>query len=444
MDDPPCSSSSSSSLPRPREVFLSFRGEDTRNSFVTHLYGALQRAGVKAYRDDEELKKGDDLSKLFKAIEESKISVVVFSENYATSKWCLNELVKIMDCKVNQKQTVIPIFYRVDPSHIHKQTGSFGQAFDEHELSLGKDNDRLQSWRSALKEASNIVGRHSTKNDDDAKLIDEIVDDVFNKLLRMSSASKRSDLVGMESCIQKMELVTPLQMDKVRRIGISGMGGIGKTTIATAVYDQYRSSFDKVCFVRDVKETFPKAGVSLLKEILSRLLDMPAVRIDTMGDGYSRMEGLSNTTVLVVLDDVDTRDQIGTLLDGPSFGGGSRIIVTTRRSDILSGFEEHKAELLSESDALTLFCQCAFKTNRPPREFDHVSQRAVQYAKGLPLALKVIGSLLGDMTSAFEWEHELNKMKDIPNSDIHKALIISYQGLDDSVQKIFVDIACFF
>ncbi|XP_004308455.1 PREDICTED: TMV resistance protein N-like [Fragaria vesca subsp. vesca] len=426
MDDPPCSSSSSSSLPRPRDVFLSFRGEDTRNNFVTHLYGALQRVAVKVYRDDEELKKGDDLSKLFKAIEESKISVVVFSENYATSKWCLNELVKIMDCKVNQKQTVIPIFYRVDPSHVRKQTGSFGQAFDEHELSLGKDNDLVQSWS------------------DDAKLIDEIVESVFNKLLRMPSTNKESDLVGMESCIQKMELGTPLQMDKVRRIGISGMGGIGKTTIATAVYDQYRFSFDKVCFVRDVKEKFPKGGVSLLKEILSRLLEMREVRIETLRDGYSIMEGLSDTTVLAVLDDVDTRDQINTLLDGPSFGGGSRIIVTTRHSDILSGFEEHKAELSGESDALTLFRQRAFKTNRPSKEFEHLSQRAVKYAEGLPLALKVIGSLLGDMPSAFEWEQELNKMKDILNPDIHKALIISYRGLDYLAQKIFLDIACFF
>ena len=237
---------------------------------------------------------------------------------------------------------------------------------------------------------------------DDAKLIDAIVERVFQEVIHLSSSSKESDLVGMDSRIQNMELGLPLQMDRVRKVGIWGMGGIGKTTIATEVYDRIHSKFDHCCLLENVKDKFGEGGVSMLKVILSQLLDIPEVRMDTMRDGYMRMEGLCNRKVLVVLDDVDKPSQIKTLLDGPSSGGGSRIIVTTRHGEILSGFEKYEAELLSELDALKLFSKNAFRTNKPSKEYDHLSRRAVEYAQGLPLALTVLGSLL-DNKSVAEW-----------------------------------------
>ncbi|XP_075086040.1 toll/interleukin-1 receptor-like protein [Nicotiana tabacum] len=93
------------------EVFLSFRGEDTRKTFTGHLYSKLDNVGVKTFIDDEELRKGDVISReLEKAIEESRISIIVFSRNYASSSWCLDELVKILECKEKLKQMVLPIF----------------------------------------------------------------------------------------------------------------------------------------------------------------------------------------------------------------------------------------------------------------------------------------------------------------------------------------------
>ncbi|KAM7462108.1 hypothetical protein LguiA_030229 [Lonicera macranthoides] len=128
---------SSSYLAPPRtwnyDVFLSFR-EDTRRNFTDHLYDALTRAGIRTFRDDDQLPRGKHISfQLMKAIEESRISIIVFSKNYASSRWCLNELVKVLECKNTRGQLVPPVFYDVDPSHVRKQTGNFEKAFAGYE-----------------------------------------------------------------------------------------------------------------------------------------------------------------------------------------------------------------------------------------------------------------------------------------------------------------------
>ncbi|WRX20007.1 Toll/interleukin-1 receptor homology (TIR) domain - like 4 [Theobroma cacao] len=145
------SSPSSSSHPLKHQVFLSFRGEDTRNNFLAFLYQALQRKGIGTYIDSKELPRGEEISSaLLKAIQESTISVIVFSKNYASSSWCLEELSKIMEFKDTKGLLVVPIFYHVDPSDVRKQTGSFQQAFAEHEKSR---IDKVQKWRHALNQA---------------------------------------------------------------------------------------------------------------------------------------------------------------------------------------------------------------------------------------------------------------------------------------------------
>ena len=94
------------------DVFLSFRGEDTRRIFTSHLYDALCQKNISTFMDDEEIKRGDKLSPtLLDAIERSKISIIIFSEKYASSAWCLDELVKIIECKNTKQQIVLPIFF---------------------------------------------------------------------------------------------------------------------------------------------------------------------------------------------------------------------------------------------------------------------------------------------------------------------------------------------
>jgi hypothetical protein len=141
------------------EVFLSFRGEDTRKNFTDHLYYALVRVGIRTFRDDEELQRGKTIStELLNVIRGSRISIVIFSKGYASSRWCLDELVQIVDCKNTIGHTLLPIFYHVDPSDVRNQTGTFAEAFARHEKRFQSDMERVQRWRVALTDAANCSG----------------------------------------------------------------------------------------------------------------------------------------------------------------------------------------------------------------------------------------------------------------------------------------------
>lgn len=140
------------------DVFLSFRGEDTRYSFTDHLRSNLVKKGLKTFSDDE-LERGVEISHAIrKAIEESRISIIVFSENYAYSKWCLEELVKILQCKESKQQIVWPVFYKVDPSDVRNQRGRFGEALVSHECEFNGNVQKVMRWRAALTEAANLSG----------------------------------------------------------------------------------------------------------------------------------------------------------------------------------------------------------------------------------------------------------------------------------------------
>ncbi|KAK8272469.1 hypothetical protein V6Z11_D11G332800 [Gossypium hirsutum] len=152
--------STSSSVSRKKyDVFLSFRGEDTRKKFTDHLYDALKRSGIVTFRDDPKLEAGEEIApELFKAIQQSWCSVIVFSESYASSGWCLDELTEIVKQKNDKGYKVFPVFYDVDPSDLRKQKGKVEEAFAEHEKRY--DEDKLQRWRNALTEVANIKGWH--------------------------------------------------------------------------------------------------------------------------------------------------------------------------------------------------------------------------------------------------------------------------------------------
>ncbi|XP_042518477.1 disease resistance protein L6-like [Macadamia integrifolia] len=160
MAAPEASSSSSSSSRY--EVFLSFHGKDVRTNFADHLYNALVYAGILTFRDSEELHKGNKIGpELLVAIQQSRISIPIFSENYASSKWCLNELSKIFECKRTMDQIVLPIFYKVEPRDVRNQTGSYATAFEEHQMHFNETT--VQMWKDALREVGELGGWDSRK-----------------------------------------------------------------------------------------------------------------------------------------------------------------------------------------------------------------------------------------------------------------------------------------
>ena len=153
------SSSSTPVRPWDYEVFLSFRGDDTRTNFTDHLYRALIQKGIVTFRDDGELRRGEEIApSLLTAIERSRCALVILSERYAHSKWCLEELAKIMERRAEMGLIVYPVFYHVDPSDVRRQRGSYGEALAKHERR--EFVERTQRWRAALTEVANLAGWH--------------------------------------------------------------------------------------------------------------------------------------------------------------------------------------------------------------------------------------------------------------------------------------------
>ena len=150
--------SSSSTVQWKYDVFISFRGEDTRNNFMDHLYNALTGKGINTFRD-EKLERGKPISlELLKAIEQSRSTVVILSKDYASSHWCLDELAKIIACKEDMGMIVLPVFHYVEPSDVRKQMGTFAQAFIKHEEN--EEETRVDKWRDALRQVGNLPGWH--------------------------------------------------------------------------------------------------------------------------------------------------------------------------------------------------------------------------------------------------------------------------------------------
>ena len=141
-------------------LFLSFRGADTRKNFTDHLYTTLVQAGIHSFRDEEKIERGknikDEIEKVI--LHETKNFIIVFSKDYASSTWCLNELVKILEHRKSSQHIVLPVFYDVNPIQVKKQTKSYAKAFARHEESFKSEMDLVQRWRAALKEVADLGG----------------------------------------------------------------------------------------------------------------------------------------------------------------------------------------------------------------------------------------------------------------------------------------------
>ncbi|PRQ47568.1 putative TIR domain, P-loop containing nucleoside triphosphate hydrolase [Rosa chinensis] len=456
-----------STPPPPRwkyDVYVSFHGDGPHLGFVDHLYDALDKNAVVTFRDDKILERGSSISSVvLKAIEESRVALIIVSANYASSSWCLDELWNIFQCK-SMERDIIPVYYEMNILLLRQQGGVnkilLRPEVTEHEEVYWEKWDKLNMWqqqcRDALVQLCYIDGFALDSENVPETIIGQICGEVKKSYTPSTNVHKgmvglQKGMVGLESRIHDLvrNYVCPHFLN-VRIIGIHGMRGIGKTTVARAVYHHIRDGFESSCFLSNVRERSKKDGlVSLQEELLSRMLSTEIGVEDEYAGTALIKKWLCRRRVLFVIDDVDDLTQLENLAGCHDwFGLGSRIIITTTDVHLLKAYDDgvdgiYEATGLLYGESLELLCLKAFKKSQPPEDHLHLCHHILNYACGLPLALEVIGSFLCGRSMG-EWVSAIGRLKNKPERSIIDVLQISFDGLGETEKEIFLHIACFY
>ncbi|XP_042501395.1 disease resistance protein RUN1-like [Macadamia integrifolia] len=430
------------------DVFLSCRPDETLYNFTAFLHKALEREGINVFMNGENLQKPDGgaikTNGVLEAIQHSKISIPVFSKGYADSSWCLQELVEMVRCRRSDGQSILPIFLDFEPRDVRHQTGSYQQSFQRHQQKF--DPQTVESWKNALTEVAQISGYHLQDVTENQV---ELIDIVVSKVLRQLDSGRLGHIkfpIGLDDRVSDLLLLLNVGSPDVRFVGICGIGGIGKTTIAKALYNHILNSFHRRCFLEDMGE---KELVALQKQLLFSKNQFD-YRIRNVHEGqYLIKERLNGENILLVLDNVTDRSQLDALaIESNWLGPGSRVIITSRDEHILelAQIDEDKRywpKELDDEQSLQLFSWHAFACHQPPKDYKQFSHNVLQLARGLPLALEALCSSLSGRNKE-EWEGMMLELKRRLDEKIYQNLKKSYYILDDDERSIFLDAACFF
>ncbi|XP_031489667.1 disease resistance protein L6-like [Nymphaea colorata] len=427
------------------DVFLSFIVEDTGNTFAGHLCAALEVGGIRTFMD-ERLQKGDQIEDMLGYIVKSKIFVPIFSRRYAQLWWCQKEVAKA----VETKRLILPVYFDVEPADVRNQRGQYEDAFQRHVNDKRLSEETVSEWRDALRRASDFLGYSlaTETQGHEAELIEMIARRIFGVLRENDLDVGKYQFIGINNRIKElMELIDVEEENGARMVGIHGSGGIGKTTLAKAIFNKISPNFEFCSFISNIREVCAQRNglISLQNQLIRQLSRSREPQILDPSAGCKRIKELMDgKVILLALDDEKQLDAFACRQEWLS--PKSKIIVTSRYQQVLSKASVERqcvypVKRLSETQSLELFCCHAFGKDEPTAKLKELSKGVVQTTNGIPLILEVFGSLFSGVHCAKGWRKLLRELQENQHKMIHERLRISYNGLEKKEQQIFLDIA---
>ncbi|CAN7124379.1 unnamed protein product [Brassica rapa subsp. narinosa] len=463
------------------QVFISFRGADVRKNFLSFLTDGLKRACVNYYVDTKETK-GEVLDILLQRIQESRLVLIILSENYMQSNWCIKELrTTTKDIKVSRRK-VIPIFYNVQVADV-KDKWKVGEQAEGVE-----GEETVEEREKNVKEALMILTRHMGMRSDeygtDCEFIEHIVKEVKKVLTSIEQEEKvkasvnttvRSEgekqevssltgtnlpgegeelktkenvkFFGITQRLQKLQEKLGMHgvvSKETRIIGVLGMAGIGKTTIAHKLFEEGKNKFHRRMFFDDIDKTSKEEGLTELRVRLLRKLLKKTDKTITEETTHESVETeLLDSNVFLVLDNVSNKKQLEYLLGNRRWiSQGSKVVIVTSDKSLVEDVvsDTYVVPGLNEKEGLECFCYHAFGDHKVHEgSLMKQSREFVDYARGNPLALKVLGPELRGRDKA-HWESKLLQLAQSPSN----VLNVSYDGLSQQQKEAFLDVTCFF
>lgn len=430
------------------DVFINYQNNEiSANRFVDNLYEVLRYCGVRAFVKSTEGEEEEVLDGRTKhAISTAKLHLAIFSKEYARSPKCLSELYEM----VKNGKKVFPLFFDVEPSDARWIKRSYAEAFQRHGRQQRFHIETLNNWKDALHAVSLITGWELAQfKGQEGKLLKKVVQDVLKEVNDVPLEVAKFP-VGLSKRVEKLEalLLSNPDGNKATVVGIVGMGGVGKTTLAKAVYNRIRSNFRATTFLHDVKELIDRDGLTAVQEIILTDLLRFDCKIRNIDEGkvFLRRRLNKAKNILIVLDNVDNFDQLDALMVTKVLGPSCRVLVTTRVKRILELAQIsmiYEATRLNKEQATELFCRHAFLSARPHLGFDDLVLKFVEILDGLPLSVETFGSHLYGKADRKIWEVILGKISRILPWNIKERLKITVEVLDEEEKSMFLDAACY-